>query len=118
MSVSDIDTLIEGLALFNEIYPCKNGAAILFGARFRNYWSPMHCAFHDGNFEFIEVMIRSSYDFNSIMFKWFPFRICIESRCVEENNVLHYAAHAGHTDIVKLLLKFAEEKKIDINALN
>ena len=161
MSMSDIDTLLEGLALYIGKDPSSldltddNHEIDL-----HDFWSPMHWAFHDGNLKFIEVMIRTPYDFNSLMFpllscdfgtgpkSWgetrgtmshtycgrgksdvhgncwyqeFEYEPCddeIIKHFVEENNVLHKAAHDGHTDIVKLILKFAEEKKIDINATN
>ena len=156
LSDSDIDTLIEGLALYIDMDP----SSLDFGDFFDNedididdFWSPMHWAFHEGDFKFIEVMIRTPYDFNSLMF---PIMSCdlgaepkncqssrdcefrykgeddVHAKCEYEdeylrpddehfvggNTVLHKAAHDGHTDIVKLILKFAEEKKIDINATN
>ena len=162
MSLSDIDTLLEGLALYIGKDPSSldltddNHEIDL-----HDFWSPMHWAFHDGNLKFIEVMIRTPYDFNSLMFpilscdfgtgpkSWGETRgtmshtdiLCrgksdVHGNCsyqdfeyepyddeiikhfVEGNNVLHKAARDGHTDIVKLILKFAEEKKIDINATN
>ena len=68
MSVSDIDTLIEGL----DLYIGKDTSSLYFGELLevdvKDFWSPMHWAFHEGNFKFIEVMIRTPYDFNSIMF--------------------------------------------------
>ena len=158
MSVSDIDTLIKGLTLYIEMDP----SSLDFGEEIdvADYWSPMHWAFHEGNFKFIEVMIRTPYDFNSITFPmlscdfgtgpkswgetwgtishtyWGSGKSDVHGNCctydleyepyddeiiehfVEGNNVLHKAARDGHADIVQLILKFAEEKKIDINAKN
>ena len=62
----------------------------------------MYWAVHEGNFEFVEVMIRTLFDFNTLRFRGV--------------NVLHQAAKNGDIEIIKLILKFAEEKKI--NALS
>ena len=157
LSDSDIDTLTEGLALYIDMDPSSLDFGDFFdneGTDVNDFWSPMHWAFHEGDFKFIEVMIRTPYDFNSLMF---PIMSCdlgaepincqtsrdcelrykgendVHAKCEYEmieylnpddehfvggNTVLHKAAHDGHTDIVKLILKFAEEKKIDINATN
>ena len=62
----------------------------------------MYWAVHEGNFEFVEVVIRTLFDFNTLRFRGV--------------NVLHQAAKNGDIEIIKLILKFAEEKKI--NALS
>jgi len=95
------------------------------------YWCPLQWAIHFGNFEFVDVMIRSPFDFSKLKFMFEdnieekasvpPFRNIrrpTRYECVDDNNVLHKAARVGNIEIIKLILKYAEEKKIDINAKN
>ena len=78
-------------------------------------YCPLHWAVRQGkviimwDVKFVEIMIRSPFDFNTLSFTGLSG---------QRNNVLHEAARKGHIEIVKLLLKHAEEKKIDINAKN
>ena len=60
-------------------------------------------------------MIRSPYDFNTLKFVFF---MGDPTRLKFSNNVLHKAAMNGNMEIIKLILKFADEKKIDINEKN
>ena len=78
-------------------------------------WCPLHWAVHEGNFEFVEIMIRSPYDFNTLKFDRFYMG---DPDSKFSNNVLHKAAMNGNIEIIKIILKFAENKKIDINEKN
>ena len=78
-------------------------------------WCPLHWAVHEGNFEFVEIMIRTPFDFNTLRFDRF-FLGDPNLKC--SYNVLHKAAMNGNMEIIKLILKFADEKKIDINEKN
>ena len=81
------------------------------------YYCPLRWSVSRGkiwNIKFVERMIRSPFDFNTVSFtgivkRWPGFR---------RNNVLHEAAWRGHTEIVKVLLRHAEDKNIDVNAKN
>ena len=109
-------------------------------------WCPLHFAVYLGYFEFVEVMIRTPFDFNTLKFvfednflsgkekancercdriRWENSNMCCGGgdmdegfECVHDNSVLHQAARNGDIKMIKLILKFAEEKKIDINAEN
>ena len=78
---------------------------ILIDGFTRYGYCPLYCAFRYGNLKLVEVMIRSPYDFNTLSFSTY-------------GNVLHIAARYGHIEMVKLILRHAKEKKIDINAKN
>ena len=122
MSVSDMDKLIS-----TELY------ANLLSHKWT--WCPLKWAVHLKNFEFVEVMIRTPFDFNVLKFTLVdepgevqanPIcgRCCdgdyhfLDDAFSDNNNVLHKAARNGDMKIIKLILKFAKEKKIDINAKN
>ena len=125
MSVSDMDKLIDA-----ELY---SGMDLYNGK-----WCPLKWAIGYENFEFVEVMIRTPFDFNSLKFTFadevgdseqnsFWGRCCYDeihfshfSNTIysENNSVLHQAARNGDMKIIRLILKFAKEKKIDINAKN
>jgi len=128
MSVSDMDKFIGA-----ELYANLD----MYNGR----WCPLKWAVCYENFEFVEVMIRTPFDFNSLKFTFADEdeeikekpncgRCCIccdgELYCVYKgsgrnaynNSVLHQAARNGDMKIIRLILKFAKEKKIDINAKN
>ena len=168
MSVFDLDKLISGVQLYIDLgydatghwlclkdtghwksdceYECKRDQV--------REWCPLHWAVHCKNFEFVEIMIRTSFDFNTLRFtfeknpkekarpacdkceetegkaerhnrycycEYFDdcdsdYDFCYE--CVGGNNVLHKAARNGDMKMIKLIFKYAEDKKIDINAKN
>ena len=123
MSVSDMDKLMGA-----ELYANLN--------MYNLSWCPLKWAVCYENFEFVEVMIRTPFDFNSLKFtfadedeeiKEKPNFCCDGEYCVfnasggryaYNNSVLHQAARNGDMKIIRLILKFAKEKKIDINAKN
>ena len=147
MSVSDLDKVINGLeryiALNHDMF-AKNSNS---GKEVFDEFCPLSFAVHEGDFEFVEVMIRTPFDFNSLDFKLSTcedvdsslFDGC-RDRCLSEVsqrhrncetddepwrlddythyeggfNVLHKAINRGHTSIVELILKFADEKNIKI----
>ena len=98
MSCSDLDILIDGFTRYGN---CS-----------------LHWAVHVGNLKFVEVMIRSPYDFNTLSTFSISSDWADDLFCSTGNNVLHKAAYHGHIEIVKLILRHAKEKKIDINAKN
>ena len=159
MSVSDLDILINGLeryiAMSQDMFPKdpkeyrkKHGED---GDQELNQFCPLSFAVKEGDFEFVEMMIRTPFDFNSLKFK-FPTCKEIDSSlfydckdCYSEAyarhgngfgrpcdcyddlkpwrwddythykggfNVLDKAIRCGHTSIVELILKFADEKNI------
>ena len=109
-------------------------------------WCPLHFAVYLGYFEFVEVMIRTPFDFNTLKFvfednflsgkekancercdriRWENSNMCCGGgdmdegfECVHDNSVLHQAARNGDIKMIKLILDYAEEKKININAKN
>ena len=146
MSVSDIEKLVNGL----EHYFDKNETRLSDKTNSaRSEWShqkneeydkmcPLKFAVHDGNFEFVEVMIRTPFDFKSLKFKILTcedgddeyqrhrncdlgderysgkeYRWDYCKHYEDGFNVLDKAANRGHNDIVNLLLEFPEENKID-----
>ena len=139
MSVFDMDKLI-GAELYANLnryawnYPMQADLEELKD-QVEN-WCPLQWAIHQENFEFVEVMIRTPFDFNSLKFIFVDEdeEIKQKSNCgkccnseyhfredidyVYDNSVLHKAARNGDMKIIKLILKFAKEKKIDINAKN
>jgi len=147
MSVSDMDKLIAA-ELYTDFDELKEELEDWIEnvhdehRAHARYWCPLQWAIHFGNFEFVDVMIRSPFDFSKLKFM---FEDNIEEKasdncakcerrrddhehvfdlwdegyeCVDDNNVLHKAARVGNIEIIKLILKYAEEKKIDINAKN
>ena len=142
MSVSDLDILINGLeryiAMSQDMFPKdpkeyekKHGD---YGNQKLNQFCPLSFAVKKGDFEFVEMMIRTPFDFNSLKFK---FPTCRGGSTPEKRhgncdtyddlkpwrwddfthyeggyNVLDKAIKCGHTSIVELILKFADEKKI------
>ena len=152
MSVSDIDKLIAAKLFFttDDVYrfmDCDERYYIWDCEVEYNqvrYWCPLHWAIHFGNLEFVEVMIRTPFDFNTLKFilkdntelakalancakcerkdeimdHWDLSDDHDDDQCADDNNVLHKAARVGNIEIIKLILKYAEEKKIDINAKN
>ena len=103
-------------------------------------WCPLHVAVYCGNHKFVEVMIRTPFDFNTINFTFYEgFRdpsdcnrcgvlceACLylevdlhdEHYLSQGNNVLLTAARKGHIEIVKIILDNAQKKNIDINAVS
>merc|ERR1711862_402972 len=87
------------------------------------YWCPLHWAIHFGNLEFVEVMSRTPFNFNTLIFILKDnIEICSKckrrrdgNRYLDDNNVLHKAARNGDIQIIKLILK---EKKVNTNAKN
>ena len=167
MSISDIDKLIKGVTRYMdiEVNDVSNTGwdnwDIIddevqqewdFDPEFDgwiadNFWCPLQWAIHEGNYEFVEMMIRTPFDFNTLRFqmKNLDYYRAIESvvkfngprvhfylgvhhadydrsyfdlLSCEDNTVLHKAAQRGHIRIVKLLIKHADKKKIDLNAKN
>ena len=163
MSISDIDKLIKGVTRYMGIgegidtdeefeeelsnWDYDLGLDGCIGEDENNFWCPLRWAIHEGNFEFVEMMIRTPFDFNTLRFqmKNLDYYRAIESvvkfngprvhfylgvhhadydrsyfdlLSCEDNTVLHKAAQRGHIKIVKLLIKHADEKKIDLNAKN
>lgn len=143
MCVFDLDVLIDGLQFYNKReYTCQeysdyydDGDVVML-----DKWCPLDLAIYCGNHKFVEVMIRTPFDFNTISFTFYegyrypsPCNRCGElcSGCfymevdladehflTHGNNVLHTAARKGHLEIVKIILENARVKNIDINALN
>ena len=104
MNVSDMDKLID-----TELYANVTGLEpnwVSSNWELGN-WCPLHWAVHEGNFEFVEIMIRTPFDFNTLRFDRF-FLGDPNLKC--SYNVLHKAANNGRIEIIKLILKFAEEK--------
>ena len=136
MSVSDVDKLI-GAELYTNLdrYTWNYRDLEELKDQVEN-WCPLQWAVHYENFEFVEVMIRTPFEFNCLKFTLVDVDedIKIKPNCgrccdceyhlkedidyVYNNSVLHKAARNGDMKIIKLILKFAEEKKIDINAKN
>ena len=137
MIVSDIDKLINGLefyfeknhTMFPEIVDWEEGDEEF------DQFCPLHFAVHDNNFEFVELMIGTPFDFNTLKFK-LPtcddgstptsrHRNCDtgmdEKPCDWDNythydtgfNVLEKVANCGSIEIVNLLLAYARGKKIN-----
>ena len=139
MSVSDMDKLIVGAELYTKsiVYTWNKRPVDLEELidPVEN-WCPLQWAVHYEQFEFVEVMIRSPFDFNSLKFTFvdedeeikgkpdcgsccnseYHFKENVDY--VHNNSVLHKAARNGDMKIIKLILKFADEKKININAKN
>ena len=126
MSVSDMDTLIDGLVLYFEK---PRGLTKQLWSLWSSLWCPLHWAVHFGDFEFVATMIRTPFDFNTLKFTFltdddsdsdsdhYDYDVHVWHDDFEKgNNVLQKAALAGHVDIVKLIIKFAKEKKIRIDA--
>ena len=80
-------------------------------------WCPLHFAVYLGNVAFVEVMIRTPFDFNTLKFIFEDNNLTENGKAICQI-VLHQAARNGDIKMIKLILKFAEEKKIDINAEN
>ena len=163
MSISDIDKLIKGVTRYMgigeeidtdeefeeelSIWDIDHMVDGCIGEGDDNFWCPLRWAIHEGNFEFVEMMIRTPFDFNTLRFqmKNLDYYRAIESvvkfngprvhfylgvhhadydpsyfdlLSCEDNTVLHKAAQRGHIRIVKLLIKYADKKKIDLNAKN
>ena len=143
MNVSDMDKLIDAELYANADVDDEDWDHEDERDQARD-WCPLHWAVHKGNFEFVEVMIRTPFNFNDLQFtfevnpkekeragcercEWIREERSIHYmpdwsdegyECVHNNSVLHKAARNGDIEIVKLILKFAEEKKININAKN
>ena len=139
MSVSDMDKLIVGAELYTKsiVYTWNKRPVDLEELidQVEN-WCPLQWAVHYEQFEFVEVMIRSPFDFNSLKFtfvdedeeiKAMPHcGNCCDGQYhyregydyVYNNSVLHKAARNGDMKMIKLIFKYAEEKKIEINAKN
>ena len=123
MSASDMDVLIGSAEFYTNFVKedCMKDS--------------QYFAVYLGNVAFVEVMIRTPFDFNTLKFifeesmdipywiNWINSHQCSGDtdegfECVYDNSVLHQAARNGDIKMIKLILKFAEEKKIDINAEN
>ena len=156
MSVFDLDKLIAGVQVYIDldVEDWENDDECDCGDQVEE-WCPLHWAVHYKNFEFVEVMIRTSFDFNTLRFAFeknpkekarppcdndkceetkekaeIHNRHCedyfddyyydddLTHKCVGGNNVLHKAARNGDMKMIKLIFKYAEDKKIDINAKN
>ena len=132
MSASDMDVLIGSAEFYTNFVKedCMKDS--------------QYFAVYLGNVAFVEVMIRTPFDFNTLKFifednnltqngkaicqkcdwiNWINLFQCSGDpdegfECVYDNSVLHQAARNGDIKMIKLILKFAEEKKIDINAEN
>ena len=81
MSCSDLDILIDGFTRYS--------------------YCPLHWAIRLGNVKFVEVMIRTPFDFNTLHLNY-------------GGNVLRKTDEHRHFETVKLILKHAEEKKFDL----
>ena len=122
MSASDMDVLIGSAEFYTNFVKedCMKDSQYEDERDQVEEWCPLHFAVYLGNVAFVEVMIRTPFDFNTLKFIFednngfdgFGFE------CVYDNSVLHQAARNGDIKMIKLILKFAEEKKIDINAEN
>ena len=148
MNVSDIKKLVNGLEHYFDEHQTTLSDDTNYAKSKKDPYDqrneeydqmcPLQFAVHDGNFEFVEVMIRSEFDFKSLKFKlptcedgddeYQRHRNCdlgderyggkeyrwdYYKHYEDGFNVLDKAANRGHIDIVKLLLEFPEENKID-----
>ena len=149
MSISDIDKLIKGVTRYMNIEADDDDEDAEqewdFDYEFDgwiddNFWCPLQWAIHEGNYEFVEMMIRTPFDFNTLRFQmknldyyraidgvekfyWSVETVVdddghFDNSYTKNNTVLHKAAQRGHIRIVKLLIKHADKKKIDLNAKN
>ena len=62
MSVSDLDILIAGFELY------INDEKENDYEDYDELWCPLYWAVHHGNFEFVEVMSRTPFNFNGFQF--------------------------------------------------
>jgi len=142
MNVSDMDILI-GAKLYTK--KMCHLEVFDFGEErdCAKSWCPLHWAVYFKNFKFVEVMIRTPFDFNTLKFvfednpeedkancekcdrrrheremHWGPDVSDDGYGCVFSNSILHQASRNGDIKMIKLILRFAEEKKININAKN
>ena len=78
-------------------------------------WCPLHWAVHEGNFEFVEIMIRTPFDFNTLRFDRF-FLGDPNLKC--SYNVLHKAANNGrieaHLEVCRGEKKMTSMKKMSL----
>ena len=143
MSTSDLDVLIEGLKFFDQREKtCQEYSKYYDDGDIveLNKWCPLDLAVYCGNHKFVEVMIRTPFDFNTISFTFYEgyrdpsncnrcnnscdacFHMEVdlddEHYLSQENNVLLTAARKGHIEVVKIILENAQKKNIDINAEN
>ena len=146
MSASDMDVLIGSAEFYTNFVKedCMKDSQYEDERDQVEEWCPLHFAVYLGNVAFVEVMIRTPFDFNTLKFifennnltengkaicqkcdwiNWINSHQCSGDpdegfECVYDNSVLHQAARNGDIKMIKLILKFAEEKKIDINAEN
>ena len=143
MNVSDMDVLIGAKLYTKKMCDWED---FDFGEERdeAKSWCPLHWAVYFKNSKFVEVMIRTPFDFNTLKFvfednpeekekancercdrrreereiHYMPDVSDDGYECVFSNSILHQAARNGDIKMIKLILRFAEEKKININAKN
>ena len=140
MSVLDIDKLIKGLefsfeknhAMFPKITDWEE--ATLFTSQLCHQFCPLHFAVQEDDFEFVDLMLRTPFEMDSLKFK---LETCEEgstrsrrhrncdtgdepyrrwdsvTHWDDDFNVLEKVANCGSAEIVNLILENAEDKKIN-----
>ena len=119
MSASDMDVLIGSAEFYTNFVKedCMKDSQYEDERDQVEEWCPLHFAVYLGNVAFVEVMIRTPFDFNTLKFIFEDNNLTENGKAICQI-VLHQAARNGDIKMIKLILKFAEEKKIDINAEN